>query len=421
MLRRAFVLLVGALGLAACVPAGPPGTYPPPYGLGPPVGPAYPQPGPPGERRVALLLPLTGQNAALGQAMLNAARLALGASGAPALDVKDTGGTPAGALRAAEEALAGGTGIILGPLTAAETASVAGPATAAGVPVLAFTSDPSQARAGVWTLGLTPDQQVQRLVAAAGAKGKPHLAGLLPDNDFGHAMADALTAATATPGAAPAPIRLYTENMDAMTEAAQEIAGLARHRAANEGAQPPAGEAGASEGRKPATEAPAEAAAPAPLDALLLAAIGTHLDELASLLAADNVEPPRVQILGPALWAQRPARGNATAFLEGAWYAAPDPAVRAVFVERYRVRYGAEPPPLADLAFDAAAIARVLAERGASSRVLLTRPEGFAGADGVLALLPDGHVRRALALFEIQHGNPVVIEPAPASLAAAGA
>jgi hypothetical protein len=49
----------------------------------------------------------------------------------------------------------------------------------------------------------------------------------------------------------------------------------------------------------------------------------------------------------------------------------------------------------------------------------LCRAEGYAGVDGVLALEPDGSVRRGLAVFEIQGGRPVMIEPAPANLATA--
>src|ERR1700751_2244270 len=104
---------------------------------------------------------------------------------------------PAGAAAAARAAIADGCGLILGPLTSPETAAVAPIARAANVAVLAFTNDPSQAQPGVWTLGITPGQQVRRLVAAAQGQGKSQFAGLLPDNDFGHAMAQALIQAAA--------------------------------------------------------------------------------------------------------------------------------------------------------------------------------------------------------------------------------
>ena len=45
----------------------------------------------------------------------------------------------------------------------------------------------------------------------------------------------------------------------------------------------------------------------------------------------------------------------------------------------------------------------------------LTQPAGFVGADGWFALLPDGQVRRALAVFAIERGGPQMVEPAPQS------
>ena len=54
--------------------------------------------------------------------------------------------------------------MIVGPLTNVETAAAA--AVANGVPILAFTSDRQQGRPGVWPLGITPQQQVRRLVRA---------------------------------------------------------------------------------------------------------------------------------------------------------------------------------------------------------------------------------------------------------------
>lgn len=400
------MLLLSTLSLAACAsqpelyPPGPNGANPPPHGQpgGAPGGP------------VALLLPLTGSNAGLAQGMLNAAKLALDTPGAPKLDVRDTGGNPAGAASAAQQAIAAGDSMILGPLTAAETAAVAGPAQAAGVPVLAFTSDPAQAKPGVWTLGLTPGQQVRRLVGAGQAKGKTRFAALVPDNEFGRVMAAALTDATNAAGTPPPMIRQYAENMSAITDAVKEISAYNERRGPIADKLKAARESTDAEGRDQAAELARQPVPPPPFDALLLAATGVHLSELASALPYYDVDPGQVQIMGPALWAQPAARSGAGKFLEGAWYAAPDPAARAPFEAQYKAKFGASPPSLADIAYDAAAIARVANQQGAT---VITRSEGFAGVDGVLALGSDGHVRRSLALFEIRNGSPKVLEPPP--------
>ncbi len=151
---------------------------------------------------------------------------------------------------------------------------------------------------------------------------------------------------------------------------------------------------------------------------MLLAETGENLATLSSLLPYYDIDPPAVRVLGPALWASPAARGGAG--LEGAMYAAPDPASRSDFDTKYTAANGAAAPGLADFAYDAGSIARVLAQGDGFSAASLCRPEGYAGVDGLLVLLPDGHVRRGLALFEIQRGGPVMVEPAPGSLASPG-
>jgi hypothetical protein len=62
----------------------------------------------------------------------------------------------------------------------------------------------------------------------------------------------------------------------------------------------------------------------------------------------------------------------------------------------------------------------VLATQSGFSAAALTQPAGFVGADGWLALLPDGQVRRGLAVFRIERGGAQMIEPAPQGTGAAG-
>jgi hypothetical protein len=344
--------------------------------------------------------------------MLQAAQLALGAPGAPVLDAKDTGGTPQGAAAAAQQAIAAGDGLILGPLTSLETAAVAPIARQANVALLAFTNDPAQAQPGVWTLGITPGQQVRRLVAAAQAQGKSQFAGLLPDSDFGHAMGQALTQATASNGLPPPNLRFYARGMAGINAAARDLSDYANRRGPIDAQIRQARALGTPEGRRQAQELAKSSIPPPSFNALLLADTGAEpLGEIAAVLPYYDVDRSQVQILGPALWAS-PSSGSGQ--FPGAWYAAPDPAARAGFEQAYTAKYGSPPPPLADLAYDAASIVRVLGGQGFSIAAL-TQPSGFVGADGWFGLLSDGQVRRALALFAIERGGPQMIEPAPQS------
>ena len=407
-LVRAFLLLA-AVGLGGCV-ADPGGAG---YGRPPPVvggrGGASNDTG----RRVAILVPLTGTNAELGQTLLRAAQLALEGPDAPALDVRDTGGTPEGAAAAAQSALAGGAGLILGPLTNIETAAVAPVARSAGVPVLAFTSDAAQARQGVWTLGITPGQQARRLVQAVQAEGKTRLAAVVPQNPFGLALADGFTTAVSASGLPEPQVLRYPGGFTGLNAALKEVSGYNTRRGAIEEQQRQARARGA-EGRTEAVELGRQEVPPPTVDALLLGAAGEQLGQAMPLLTAYDIGPAQVRILGPAIWAREASRLGA---LSGAWYAAPDPATRAPFEQQYQARHNTPPRDLASLAFDAALVARVVADRSGFPLSSLTRPQGFTGADGLLALQPDGSVRRGLAIFEIGVGGSRIVQPAPASLA----
>ena len=118
---------------------------------------------------------------------------------------------------------------------------------------------------------------------------------------------------------------------------------------------------------------------------------------------------PQVQFLGPALWAPLAAQMAHQPVLTGAMYAAPDPAAAAAFNAKYQATYGAPPPSIADLGFDAAAIAKLAASQGGYTNSALTTPAGFTGTDGTLVLEPDGQVQRGLAVFQVAPGTPTIV------------
>lgn len=411
MIRLAFGLLLASLALSGCgeVPAARPRSI----GSG-----STAPPGPVGH--VAILVPLSGAYAERAQALVNAAKLALGEPGSPTLNVRDTSGTPAGAAAAAAAAIAAGDRLIIGPLTSGETAAVAGPAQTAGVPVLAFTTDVGQSRPGVWILGITPLQQATRLVSYATAQGKNRFAAILPRTDFGGAMAAALTKAAASTSAPAPSIYRYDTTVSGMSAAVREASGFDQRRGAMDAEVRAAKARHDEEGRQLAAELSQRDVPPPPFDSLLLSETGDRLATLTSLLRPFDINPSEVRLMGPALWSAAPARAGAS--LGRAWFAAPDTqaAARTAFDEKYTATYGTPATGIADLAYDAASIARVLAHDRGYGLASLTRPEGFAGVDGVLALRQDGSVLRGLALFELQDGNPVIIDAAPAVISVTG-
>ena len=365
--RRCLSAALPALLLpaAACVSQ-------PPARLG-----AFPAPVLPSAQRekVGLLLPLSGQNRQLGQAMLNAAQLALFDQGDPGIELlpRDTGGTAAGAAEAARAAMAQGARALAGPLTLTETAAASQAVRSGrGASMLAFTNDASQAGGGVWVLGLTPAEQAERITAAAAAAGARRFGLLAPADELGRRLSTGMQTRLSALGL-PAPVAVLRPPRG-------DAAGAARELAAQAG--------------------------PEGLDAVLLGETGASAKAAAAVLATAFPTPPR--LLGTALWTGDTALAGEPA-LADAWFPAPDPAARTGFESRYMTAFGERPPRIAAVAYDATALAGRAARFGSPPV-----GEAMMGADGPIRLLPGGLAQRGLAIFALDaSGQPRLVQPAP--------
>ncbi len=395
-------LLVSALTLASCsyvkLPGGPstpqvvrPPVIPPgpPPTLVQPVTPGVLDTTPPpaisgsgaGKVTVALLLPLSGPSGTLGQAMLDAAQMALYdlADERLQLVTRDTKGTPDGASTAAQQVLSQGAQIILGPLLASEVGAVKPIAQAAHVPVVAFSTDTTLAGQGTYLMGFLPSEEVARVTAYAHAQGHNRFAVLAPSTPYGQVIADAVKNAVAANGATLAKAEFYDPGLNGMAAAVK--------RFASEGVD---------------------------YDALFLPEGGSRIKVLAPQLPYFKIDPDQVKFLGTGLW-DDPTIGTEPS-LDGGWYAAPAPSARAPFEQRFSQLYRHPPPRLATLGYDATALAAVLARapQGADfSDQALTNPNGFSGLDGIFRFRTNGLVQRGLAVLQVQRGSNTIIDQPP--------
>jgi branched-chain amino acid transport system substrate-binding protein len=362
----------------------------------PPSGPISPAAA--GPIKVALLVPLSGANADLGKAMLEAAQLALFNTESERLTLvpRDTAGTAEGAAGAAKSAIAEGAQLILGPLLAAEVEAVKPIARDAKINVIAFSTATQLAGDNVFLIGFQPRQEVVREVSFARDKGLSKFAVLAPNSQYGHLMADSLRdAATATGGSV-----VKVEYLD--PRATDPSAAVKRLLSSGAAAPPTPGISSA-----PPT------AANATFDALLLPEGGAQLKGIARQLREAGLDPAQVRLLGSGLW-DDPSIAGETA-LDGGWFAASPPEPRSEFEGRFQATYGHPAPRLASLAFDAAALAAVLRKSGAEpfSREAILNPSGFTGVDGLFRFTHEGLVQRGLAVLEITPGGKAVVSPAP--------
>ncbi len=371
--------------------------------------------------RVALLAPLSGPYGKLGEAMLNAAQLALFEFSNDRFEllVHDTGGNPEGALEAARMAIGDGAALILGPLLAPSVRAVAALTRAADVPVIGFSSDRTIAGGGVYTMGFFPESEVNRLVRYATSRGLARFAALAPDNAYGQTVIGALRRQAEALGVAVTRVQFYDPALEDFSGVVRDLADYDSRR----GALLAQRRALADRDDEISTRALRRLAklqtiGDLPFDALLLADGGKRLLAIAALLPFYDIDPKKVRMLGTGQW-DMPGLGAEPALL-GGWYAGPPPAARAGFVARYEKVYGAVPPRLSTLAYDATALAAVLSRAGDGkagrpdfSTAALTAASGFWGRDGIFRFRPDGTVERGLAVLQVEPRGQKIIDPAP--------
>jgi len=388
--------------------------------------------------RVAILLPLSGSHSKLGQAMLNAAQLALFHFADKEFELlpQDTQGTPNGAADAAALAIGDGASLILGPLFAGSVEAIAPAARAAGLKVIAFSNDRTIAGDGVFTMGFLPSEQVQRVVTYAIKRGVRRFAVLAPDNDYGVTIADALKQTAEANGAEVSEQAFYDPYV---TDFAPVIKDLANYdaRRSNLLAERKILAARDDEVAKQALKRleNLQTLGDVPFDALLIADGGKRLQSIAALLPYYDIDPKKIRMLGTGQW-DTAGIGSEPA-LVGGWYAAPAAQERHDFRRQYKAIYGEFPPRLATLAYDATALAAVFAQNEAPKKAEsenanetpevrpernaifdiseITAPQGFTGRDGIFRFLPEGVAERRLSVHQVRERGTKIISHAPKS------
>ena len=317
--RRAFLRAVGlAAMLLACgasLSAAPRLDRVP----GRPAEPATPD----APHRIALLVPVTGPDSAVGAAIANAARLALADAGATDLQLT-VYDTAKGAATAAERALAEGGSLFLGPLLAEDVEIVGSLARRRGRPVISFASDVGVAGGGVYVMGPTPGQSIERIVRHARGQELERFAALVPDSTEGE--------------------RVAAEFADVVDEEGGRLEGIERYgRRAN------------------VADAARTLAARGRVDAVLIGGSG---EGAAVAARAIRAALPNAYLVGTDSWSGETGLERHAA-LHGARFASISDRMFGAFRTRYRARYGRNPPRRASLGYDAALLAARIARRSA--------------------------------------------------------
>ncbi|MEO6041453.1 MAG: penicillin-binding protein activator [Croceibacterium sp.] len=377
--RRLFGIAAMTLALAACqmVPRGVrPGPAPLPAPS--PSGPSESVlPSDTARHRIALLVPLSGDNAAVGRSIANAATMALLDTNAQNLRITtyDTG-TNAGS--AAATAIRDGNKLILGPLLREDVAPVMGQARGAKVPLVTFSNDTTIAQSDVFVMGHVPEQSIDRTVHYARAQGLHRFAGLIPNGEYGNRAAAALEQSVTRAGGTLAGIERYDRGNTSIVSAANRLKARGGY------------------------------------DAVLIADSTRIATSGAAALGTGAAKP---RILGTELWSGESGLASNVA-LRGAWFSAVSDGRYRQFVTSYQARFGAQPYRVATLGYDAVLLTLRVAREWQPGRTFplsrVAAPDGFLGLDGPFRFRGSGVGERAMEVRAVGAGAVTVVDPAPA-------
>lgn len=349
------------------------------------------------QNRVALLVPLTGPNAPVGQSIANAANMALLDVGDKRVNLRIYDTTP-GAGAAATRAIADGARLILGPLLANDIRAVDAAAGPLGIPVLSFSNDASLAGGNVYIMGFQPAQSIARSIAYAASRGIDRFAALVPAGVYGQRAQTAFVRAVDAAGGRSTALVNYTRDPAKMQAAARAVTAFdSRARAGSGAAIRADGSVAQVSG----------SSTPVPFQALLIADSGSVAGQFLPALAKFGAPPGSVTIIGTELWNNEPGIARAAGLKGGLFAAVPDEQFRKL-AGRYRAKFGSSPSRLASFGYDSVLLVNSIAGNwalgAAFPRAQLTTRDGFAGIDGAFRFTPSNVAERSLEVQQIGAG-----------------
>jgi branched-chain amino acid transport system substrate-binding protein len=345
--------------------------------------------------KIGILLPLSGDSAAVGNAMLDAASMALYDNylAVPSDQIrsqiillpKDSGTTPAEATKAARQAIEQGATFIVGPLFASSVAAITPIAKEKNIPILSFSNNLSVASENVFTFGFLPEQQVKRMSDYAYLSDLQRVALMAPNDAYGQKIQTSLKDVYGKKGGVVSPTELYAPSPANIDAAASRLATTYNN---------------SSEDRR--------------FQAIFIADGGNQLKNIVSALKKTNLDLTKIKLLGTGLW-DDPTIASLPE-LQGAWFSSSSPDNSREFERRFMAIYHYKPVRLASLSYDALTLLANVSMGSAQTTIntsALLDPKGFISpANGLFRLRPDGTSERRLAIIEVTNNSFKVIDPA---------
>ncbi|RVQ69102.1 penicillin-binding protein activator [Croceicoccus ponticola] len=376
---RRGTMRAGTVGLLALLLAGCAGVVP--KSEAPPPPPEQPRAGQlpdqdESRHRIALLVPLSGANAGVGQSLANATTMALLDTNTANIRIT-TYDSATNAKSAAQRAIADGNRLILGPLLSDDVAAVKAVAGPARVPMISFSNDATVAGDGVYVMGQVPAQSLERSLRYASSQGLKTFGALVPSGEYGRSASEAIMDTARETGIRVMAIESYDRDATSLANAIKRLAAKGDYQA-------------------------------------IVIADGSRMAVRAGPLIRDAEKAAK--IIGTELWSGDEQIAQ-SASLRGAWFSALSDGRFKRYSDSYKTRFGASPYRISTLGYDAVLLTIKIARDWRVGDRFPTTPladaGGFIGLDGAFRF-DKGVVERAFEVREVTSTGVKVLAPAPA-------
>ena len=370
--------------------------------------------------RMAVLLPLSGDNAAVGRIIRTSVETAVLNSGTKNLTVSfyDSNENLSDTITTI---LASDPEIVVGPVFANDARTMRD-TKPTNLPVLSFTSDATATGNGVMTMALMPTNSVEAIVREMKSDNANQFIILAPDTPSGRLMAGTAKHASKIYDVPVAGIFYYTEHdSESIKNAASNASMYNARTAAHTRARQVLSDILTNERLAAIEESSltrqleklekSDTLGHVPYDAVLFLGNGDDTKTLASFLRYYDVASRDARFYGTTMWDGSDVLSDFT--MSGAKYATL-PAIKPEFSLLYEQVSGTLPNRLATFGYDAANMAIGMIYSDKSHASYLLDPSGYMGTDGLFRMKPNGTSERALGIAQLNGtATPKIIKDAP--------
>ena len=345
------------------------------------------------ELNIAMIIPLSGQDARVGQSMLDAAQLASAELGTGRINIVivDSGSTPESASKALAN-LNTKVDVIVGPVLESQMAAVHRYSRAKDIANITFVNDKDLVNMGnLLMFGMPIEQQMSRALSYAIQKGVKNIYTVLPNNSMGTSIESLLLEYKKSGDIKDFVIARYNSNVTSSKIDFRPIVDELKNKVTiipdySEGA------------------------------VLLLPQYGRELRKISqqfAMLQDTNFKLIKV-ICGSQFHDSGP---YAITWSPEPWFADVETSARTAFSSRFQTTNKYVPDNMASLAYDAVALILAVVEQNKDNLLVfdpktLLNKTGFEGINGVFRFDDDGSGERLLSMFKISSNQMVEIDQA---------